>query len=39
VPDWIILVEIVGRLTGISVLRANQIFSSVVEKRQNLLHD
>ena len=39
VPDWIILVEIVGRLTGISVLRANQIFSSVVEKRKNLLHD
>lgn len=39
VPDWIILVEIVGRLTGISVLRANQILSSVVEKRKNLLHD
>ena len=38
-PDWIILVEIVGRLTGISVLRANHIFSSVIEKRKNLLHD
>ena len=38
-PDWIILVEIVGGLTGISVLRANQIFSSIVEKRKNLLHD
>jgi tRNA acetyltransferase TAN1 len=33
-PDWIVLVEIVGRLTGISVLRPNQIFSSVIEKRK-----
>jgi tRNA acetyltransferase TAN1 len=38
-PDWIVLVEIVGRLTGISVLRSNQIFSSVIEKRKFLLHD
>jgi hypothetical protein len=29
----------VGGLTGISVLRADQMFSSVVEKRKNLLHD
>jgi tRNA acetyltransferase TAN1 len=33
-PDWIVLVEIVGRETGISVLRPNQIFSSVIEKRK-----
>jgi len=33
-PDWIVLVEIVGRLTGISVLRPYQIFSSVIEKRK-----
>jgi tRNA acetyltransferase TAN1 len=38
-PDWIVLVEIVGRLTGISVLKPNQIFSSVIEKRKILLHD
>jgi tRNA acetyltransferase TAN1 len=33
-PDWIVLVEIVGKVTGVSVLRPNQIFSSVVEKRK-----
>ena len=33
-PDWIVLVEIVGKLTGVSVLRPNQIFHSVVEKRK-----
>jgi tRNA acetyltransferase TAN1 len=32
-PDWIVLVEIIGALTGISILRPNQIFSSIVEKR------
>jgi tRNA acetyltransferase TAN1 len=33
-PSWVILVQIVGGLTGLSVLRPNQIFSSVVEKRK-----
>lgn len=33
-PDWVILVQILGGLTGVSVLRPNQIFSSVVEKRK-----
>jgi tRNA acetyltransferase TAN1 len=33
-PNWVILVQILGRLTGLSVLRPNQIFSSVVEKRK-----
>jgi len=33
-PDWIVLVEIVGTLTGISVLRPDEIFSSVIEKRK-----
>jgi tRNA acetyltransferase TAN1 len=33
-PGWVILVQILGRLTGLSVLRPNQIFSSVVEKRK-----
>jgi tRNA acetyltransferase TAN1 len=32
-PDWIILVEIVGQFTGISVIRPSQLFSSTVEKR------
>ena len=36
-PDWIILVEIVEQMAGISVLRSNQIFSSIVEKRNNAL--
>jgi tRNA acetyltransferase TAN1 len=33
-PGWIILVQILGGLTGLSVLRPNQIFSSVIEKRK-----
>jgi tRNA acetyltransferase TAN1 len=33
-PDWIILVEIIGKLVGISILRPNQIFSSLIEKRR-----
>ncbi len=33
-PDWIILVQIVGAQTGLSILRPDQIFSSVVEKRK-----
>lgn len=32
-PDWIVLVEIVGKLTGVSVLKQNQVFSSIIEKR------
>lgn len=31
-PSWIILIQIVNRLAGISILRSNQIFSSVREK-------
>lgn len=31
-PNWIILIQIVNRLVGISILRSNQIFSSVKEK-------
>ncbi|MDQ3884427.1 MAG: THUMP domain-containing protein [Thermoproteota archaeon] len=33
-PSWVIMVQILGRLTGLSVLRPTQIFSSVVEKRK-----
>jgi tRNA acetyltransferase TAN1 len=33
-PDWVILVQVLGGLSGVSVLRPNQIFSSVVEKRK-----
>ncbi len=33
-PDWVVLVEIIGKIVGISVLRPNEIFSSLVEKRQ-----
>jgi tRNA acetyltransferase TAN1 len=33
-PGWVILVQILGGVTGLSVLRPNQIFSSVVEKRK-----
>jgi tRNA acetyltransferase TAN1 len=32
-PDWIVLVEIIGRHAGVSIVRPGQIFSSVVEKR------
>jgi tRNA acetyltransferase TAN1 len=32
-PDWIFLVEIIGKYTGISVLPADAIFSSMIEKR------
>jgi tRNA acetyltransferase TAN1 len=31
-PNWIILIQIINRLAGISILRSNQIFSSVKEK-------
>jgi tRNA acetyltransferase TAN1 len=33
-PGWVILVQVLGGLTGVSLLRPNQIFSSVVEKRK-----
>jgi tRNA acetyltransferase TAN1 len=33
-PGWVILVQILGGVTGLSVLRPNQIFSSVAEKRK-----
>lgn len=32
-PDWIILIEIIGNKTGISVLRERDIFNSIMEKR------
>lgn len=32
-PDWIVLVEIVGKGAGVSVVRKDGVFSSVVEKR------
>ncbi len=32
-PDWIILIEILGKITGISILKEDQIFSSILEKR------
>ena len=31
-PDWIILIQILNRLAGVSIIRSNQIFSSVKEK-------
>ncbi len=36
-PDWIILIEIVGDVVGVSILKPNQLFSSVVEKRRNAI--
>ena len=33
-PGWVVLVEIIGGQTGLSVLRPDQMFSSVVEKRR-----
>jgi tRNA acetyltransferase TAN1 len=32
-PDWTVLIEIVGRDAGVSIVRKDRIFSSVVEKR------
>jgi len=32
-PDWIFLVEIIGKYTGIAILPADGIFSSMIEKR------
>lgn len=36
-PSWIISVEVLGKSTGISVLKPNQIFSLVLEKRKMTL--
>jgi len=36
-PDWIILIEIIGDTVGVSVLRPNQIFRSIIEKRRNAI--
>ena len=33
-PVWIVLVEIIGNQTGLSVLKPDQMFSSVIEKRK-----
>jgi tRNA acetyltransferase TAN1 len=33
-PDWIILVQILGPQTGLALVKPDQIFSSVVEKRK-----
>lgn len=33
-PNWVVLVEVIGKIVGISVLRPNEIFSSLIEKRQ-----
>jgi tRNA acetyltransferase TAN1 len=33
-PKWIILIEVLGNVTGIAVLRRDQVFSSILEKRE-----
>ena len=33
-PDWIILIEIIGNKTGISILKERDIFNSMMEKRK-----
>lgn len=33
-PKWIILIEILGNITGIAVLQHDQIFNSTLEKRE-----
>ncbi|HEV8386292.1 MAG TPA: THUMP domain-containing protein [Nitrososphaera sp.] len=33
-PDWVVFVQIVGAQTGVSIIRPDQTFSSVVEKRK-----
>lgn len=34
-PDWILLVEVLGKTSAISLLRPSQIFSSIIEKRSS----
>jgi tRNA acetyltransferase TAN1 len=33
-PNWIILIQVLGGITGIAVLHPTQIFSSIIEKRK-----
>lgn len=33
-PNWVILVQIVGAVTGVAIIRPEQIFSSIKEKRK-----
>lgn len=33
-PDWVVLIEIIGDVTGVSVLKPRYLFSSVKEKRR-----
>jgi tRNA acetyltransferase TAN1 len=33
-PDWIVMVQILGSQAGVAVLRPDEIFSSVIEKRR-----
>lgn len=33
-PGWVVLVQILGAQTGVSVIRPEQVFSSIVEKRR-----
>jgi tRNA acetyltransferase TAN1 len=32
-PLWVLLIEILGKYTGVSVLKSNVLFSSMIEKR------
>jgi tRNA acetyltransferase TAN1 len=32
-PRWIVLIEILGNVTGIAILQRDQIFNSTLEKR------
>ncbi len=32
-PDWILLIEIIGKFSGISVIKSANLFSSAIEKR------
>jgi tRNA acetyltransferase TAN1 len=32
-PSWILLIEIIGKYTGISVIKNEILFSSMIEKR------
>ncbi len=34
-PDWILVIEILGKYTGISLVKNDSIFSSMVEKRNS----
>lgn len=34
-PQWILLIEIIGKYTGISILKRNMLFSSMIEKRSS----